>query len=353
MPWFLGFLILYLVIFPQGVFTANPSVATYEELLSAIRQTRQVSRERLEAAARAEKVREAWETGKLIDEHILQHQERAEYGKEVIPKLAKDLGTSETELYHMLAFARTYPILAVPRELSWAHYRELLSVHDPEERAILAEKAAREGWSSIETRQAVKAYKAKLEPQNRELETGNFELETLTPGPLYTYPIIRLKDRPKIDLGFGIYLDLAEEDAGKFQDGDIATLADGKLTQAEGATAGDLYTYPAVVTSVVDGDTFHALIDLGFGITLAQRVRLRRIDAPELITAEGKDAKEYLENLLRPVNGAIVLQSHELDQHGRPIADVWTAADEEQGKDMKWKSLDEELVREGHAVAIE
>ena len=174
-----------------------------------------------------------------------------------------------------------------------------------------------------------------------------------------------MKDRLKIDLGFGVYLDLPEKEAKKFKEGGIvqentlshseAPKAAKNLTRsfAELRSAQDdksyetssskvqLFTYSAVVTQTVDGDTFHALIDLGFGITMAQRVRLRRIDAAEIITAEGKEARALLDKILFRDKGRILLQSRELDQHGRPIADVWV-----KGQPVDQELLDRGLARE-------
>ena len=45
----------------------------------------------------------------------------------------------------------------------------------------------------------------------------------------------------------------------------------------------NLYFYKANVTSVYDGDTITADIDLGLGVFIKkQKLRLSRIDAPEL-----------------------------------------------------------------------
>ncbi len=48
-----------------------PAVESYEELVSAIRQAKAESRQRIESLVEAEKVREAWEIGKRIDAHVL------------------------------------------------------------------------------------------------------------------------------------------------------------------------------------------------------------------------------------------------------------------------------------------
>ena len=78
---------LVLLLFAPTTLPAQ-NATTYDELLASIRKVRQESEARVQAAVEQEKVRESWETGKLIDEHILLRKERAEYGKQVIIKLA-------------------------------------------------------------------------------------------------------------------------------------------------------------------------------------------------------------------------------------------------------------------------
>ena len=124
---------------------ALPDVQTYDGLLRAIRGVQAASQKRIEQAVEQEKVREAWETGKLIDTHVLKYKERADYGEQVLLKLAKDLETSETELRYMLQFARTYPIHRPADELSWSHHQALLSLNDPKEREEVTREALLKG----------------------------------------------------------------------------------------------------------------------------------------------------------------------------------------------------------------
>ncbi len=61
----------------------------------------------------------------------------------------------------------------------------------------------------------------------------------------------------------------------------------------------DLYTYKATCTRVIDGDTIVCNIDMGFYTQLNdQTIRVARINAPELPTAEGYRAKARLQNLI-------------------------------------------------------
>ena len=206
--------------------SAAVKVATYQELVSAIRGTRAESKVRVERAVEQERVREAWEIGRLIDEHILQRKERAAYAKKVLPRLAADLGMSETELYYMIKFARAYPILPQAGQLTWSEYRELLTVKDAKERDALAAQAEKENWSRERLREEVKAVKRKKKP------TGPDESKKLTPpemGQPGTYKIVLAKTGPytgqlALDLGFSNYFKLSEilgEDLSAYKEGNI------------------------------------------------------------------------------------------------------------------------------------
>ena len=42
-----------------------------------------------------------------------------------------------------------------------------------------------------------------------------------------------------------------------------------------------MYKYKAYVINIVDGDTFDAVVDLGFTVSVEQRFRLKDVDTPE------------------------------------------------------------------------
>jgi endonuclease YncB( thermonuclease family) len=80
----------------------------------------------------------------------------------------------------------------------------------------------------------------------------------------------------------------------------------------------------AQVIEVLDADTFKAAVDLGWRIALTTSIRIEGINAPEIATAAGVNAKAYLQRLLIP--GAVVLiTSHRLDKYGRCQASVQLA----------------------------
>ena len=58
------------------------------------------------------------------------------------------------------------------------------------------------------------------------------------------------------------------------------------------------WNYKATVTRVVDGDTFDCQIDLGFDLTIKQRVRVAGVDTPEKRTRDKEEKKLGLDATL-------------------------------------------------------
>ncbi len=327
---------------------ATPEVETYDQLVKAIRQAQAVSAQRV----KQEKVRLAWETGKLIDTHVLQNKERAAYGENVIVRLAEDLGTSETELRFMLKFARSYPIPPISEELTWSDYRELLSLDDPKDREQLAERAKKEHWDIARIRKEIKRINASKRGEPLPSET----LES-KPGKVDVYRVITATVGPyagqlALDLGFSNYYQPGELTG--FKQGDIVyaeRTKEGYSLSGSTATFDDLYTYRAYVINIIDGDTFTAIIDLGFEFVTEQKLRLRGLDAPEIDTDEGKKAKAFLESSLRgskPVKAEaisvpILIKTSKSDKYDRYLADVFVAG----------KYLNQELLKRKLAMRVE
>ena len=117
------------------------------------------SREAAYQAVNTALIRRNWLIGYRIAEEELQGENRAEYGANVIKKLAKDLtaeygkGFTKTNLYNFYSFYKTYPeIFHSPSGkfnnlLSWTHYRVLLQVNDKEARDWYANEASAQNWS--------------------------------------------------------------------------------------------------------------------------------------------------------------------------------------------------------------
>ncbi len=95
-----------------------------------------------------------WEIGRLITEDEL-HNQRADYGKFVLKNLAERLskefgkGFDESNLRYMRLFYKAFPICDTLRhELSWSHYRRLLSVENIAARTWYMNEAADAVWST-------------------------------------------------------------------------------------------------------------------------------------------------------------------------------------------------------------
>src|SRR5213593_4303800 len=101
-----------------------------------------------------------------------------------------------------------------------------------------------------------------------------------------------------------------------------------------------MYEYQAEVQRIVDGDTLHVRVDLGFDIRVDQILRLLGIDAPELRTASGREARDFLTSLL-PIGTVVTVRTvkDRREKYGRYLATVL------QGD----VSINDTLIASGHA----
>lgn len=84
-----------------------------------------------------------------------------------------------------------------------------------------------------------------------------------------------------------------------------------------------VYVVPATIVRVVDGDTVHCNLDLGWGVfKIDAPVRLDLIDAPELSTDAGKVSRKYLVDTLADLPRPCTVTSRSIDKYGRVLASV-------------------------------
>ena len=109
----------------------------------------------------------------------------------------------------------------------------------------------------------------------------------------------------------------------------MGTSDDAEESKARGKARGKAmkdfeYWYQATVLSIHDGDTITLRFDLGRRIYSEDSIRLYRINAPELSQAGGKEARDYLRNLV-PLGALVRVQTHKnaRDKYGRWLGDVW------------------------------
>lgn len=112
--------------------------------------------------------------------------------------------------------------------------------------------------------------------------------------------------------------------------------------------AARLYWDRATALDVHDGDTFTADVDLGYRAGFKPRVRLARIDAPELREDAGPAAREVLRSLLggRPFYVRSLHSDrtgHEIETFERVVCEVYLA---------DGTNVSDAMVAAGHATYV-
>lgn len=310
-----------------------------------------------------------WKVGKFIHEHLLRNKERADYGRYLFERLAKDVDRDKSSLLRAVQFYRTYPNVATWRQLTWSHYRTLMTVKNKEQRKKLERQITQKKW---DTHKLQEYLSVKREPAYRTgrlvvVDNGDKPIPKLafTRGKLDTYGIIKDKRRSAkdsthlLDLGFRMHRRVPGLKASSFKEGDFALLSRERATlKAEKAEAKkeEIFTYRAEVNKVIDGDTLTVYVDFGFNDEpfLIPKLRLRGIDSPEMDTEEGKRAKRFVESRLKDCAFIIVkTYKDRSDKYDRYLADVFYLEGEEdkdvvaaKGKFVNQELLDERLAAE-------
>ncbi len=154
----------------------NKLVKNSSELLDSVRELLINSRNQLVRVVNTAMVQTYWQIGKLIVEDEQDGKTRAEYGKQVLANLAKELhrefgkGFDISNLRKMRAFYLAFPIRdAVRLELSWTHYRILLRVENIQAREWYLNECAEQHWSAraLERQISVLYYERLLSSQNQ------------------------------------------------------------------------------------------------------------------------------------------------------------------------------------------
>ena len=368
----------------------------YQNLLGRVQKIIGQTEQKILADINHEKILMVWQVGKILEEHLLKNS-RAGYGDQLFFQLEKDIFISRKTLYQMRNFYKSYPVLPKKEKgLNWSHYRNLLVVKSDERRKYLEDLAVEKSLSSNELRRKISATnkrkKKKSPPKNVKLKCER--------GVLYAYKIASLQGSEKkfLDCGFNIFTEVSSSwTQGWTQSqswtgfvtpstGSVKTKNGNAEGNAEGTAKGteredgvtnpvlrlvvrsskkgekfslqktdpqprQLHTYKAYLERVVDGDTIHVVLDLGFKIQHREILRLAKINAPEAETFEGAQSKKVLEKILQDVPFLIV-KTNKTDIYGRYIADVFLAKgtkDDPKKIASEGEYLNQRLVDEGAA----
>ena len=164
------------------------------DLLNDAKQIIEVSQKAAYRAVNLALVQRNWLLGYRIAQEELKGEDRSEYGKGIIKKLAEELtatygkGFDFGSLYKYCRFYKLYPEIldsASPKSgvlLSWTHYRVLLQVEDKTARDWYTKEAAEQTWSvrTLQRNISSQYYYRLLKSQNP--EPVKQEMEKLTAG---------------------------------------------------------------------------------------------------------------------------------------------------------------------------
>ena len=284
------------------------TLQNYKKLLVKIQKTIAKTKENIVRDVNREKVVMSWEIGKEIESNLKENKGSG-YGEELFRQLVKDTSIARTALYQMHNFYKTYPKLpSQEKSLSWSHYRNLIAVKDAKTRAQLEGLVIEKNLSTDKLQRAIAGTKKVKQKNSAEKIIKKLRV---TRGKLFTYTATK---EGEIDLGFNILLEKNYATNKQVQTDSSQALT---LNQPKSS-----YTYKAELERVVDGDTIHVKLDLGFGIKHREILRLAKINAAEAETTEGKKATTALKKILKDLPFLIV-KTNKTDIYGRYIADVF------------------------------
>lgn len=112
-----------------------------------------------------------------------------------------------------------------------------------------------------------------------------------------------------------------------------------------------MYNYKAIIIKVYDGDTFTIQIDLGFSITITERLRLYGVNTPEIRLSKkttpsekkrGLEIRDYVRELI--LGNTVNITVHKKGKYGRYVAQVFYGP-----KNM---DLSKHLLKKGMAIEV-
>ncbi len=285
----------------------------YQNLLLEIRKTIKEAEQNLVKSVNRQKVILSWEIGKKIDQHLVELEESSEgkYGKYLLEQLSEGAGIDKRTLYQMHAFYKTYPKLPSEKSnLTWSHYRNLVSVQSETKRQLLEDLTVKSDLDSKELQKEISKINSAKKKKSAAKKSPNLRV---TRGELFTYSLNKDKE---VDLGFNVFVHRA---SCVVLGGASVKIPEARSTKHQ---ARNEFTYVAELERVVDGDTIHVKLDLGFGIKHREILRLAQIEAEEAETKNGKKATAGLKKSLQDVS-FLSVKTNKTDIYGRYIADVF------------------------------
>jgi predicted nuclease of restriction endonuclease-like (RecB) superfamily len=149
----------------SAVSTANMEQSSnYKQLVEQISTLWDAARNKAILAVNSEHLMANWQTGQYIVDFEQKGALRAEYGKQLLVNLSKDLtakrgkGFSRSNLTYMRKLYLAFPKCeTLSHKLSWSHYFELLKCDDTMEMQFYYKESIKEGWKVRELKRQIKS----------------------------------------------------------------------------------------------------------------------------------------------------------------------------------------------------
>jgi len=136
----------------------------YDELIKSISSTYTIAKNNVVSAVNIEMLNAYWEIGRYIVEFEQKGDIKAEYGRDLLTQVSKDLsvrlgkGFSRSNLTYMRQFYHKYPNReTVSHNLTWSHYFELLKIDDDLAREFYLNQSISENWTVRELKRQKKS----------------------------------------------------------------------------------------------------------------------------------------------------------------------------------------------------
>lgn len=244
----------------------------YEKLLSDLLKIKEKAEKKFIQKVNKVLVEGYWQIGRRLSLEGIPDEKKDGQEGSVYQRLSRDLGVEYTLLTRTVKFYRLWPKkcpVDTFEDLSWSHYKTLMAISDEDKRDFYLQESVKNSWNKLELSHRIKS--------------EYFEAT---------------KARP----------------------------ASARATLLRGQER--MYCYAGEVIKIVNGDTIVVNSDLGFGVKIEVRLRLRGINSEEMKDADPEKssaaqmAKEFVAKQLVNVE-RIVFQSFKVDLYGRYVADVF------------------------------
>ena len=134
----------------------NTNSPCLDSLILDITQIIENSKNNIQRLVNAELVLMYWNVGKKVKDEILKN-ERAEYGKELIPSISKILtekygrGYTKAGIFRMIQFYEVFPdeqiVATLSRQLTWSHLIEIIPIENEVKREFYITMTLNQNWS--------------------------------------------------------------------------------------------------------------------------------------------------------------------------------------------------------------